>query len=207
MAAVKICGINSPEAFDTAVDAGADWLGFVFFPRSPRYITPAQAAALSSRVNSGPPRVGLFVGATDAEIEAVLAGMKLDILQLYDPPARAAEIALRFALPVWLSVSLGPDADLPETPGAAAALLIEPPPPEGANRPGGNAVALNWSRLRHWQPSFPWLLAGGLTPANVAEALTASGATAVDVSSGVETAPGQKSSALIRAFIKAAKVG
>jgi phosphoribosylanthranilate isomerase len=215
MAAVKICGINSPEAFDTAVQAGADWVGFVFYPRSPRYITPPQAAALSARSPGGPARVGLFVGATDADIEATLAEVALDILQLYDPPARAAAIALRFALPVWRSVSVAtgaqpsegglPESGLPVSAGAAAALLIEPAPPKGATRPGGNAVTLDWSRLRGWEPAFPWLLAGGLTPGNVGQAIAASGATAVDVSSGVETAPGEKSSSLIRAFIEAAK--
>jgi phosphoribosylanthranilate isomerase len=207
MAAVKICGINSDAAFDAAVEAGADWIGFVFYARSPRYVTAAQAAAISARSSGGPPRVGLFVGATDENIGTVLADIKLDILQLYDPPGRVAEIALGFGLPVWRSVSVAPGDALPEHSGAASALLVEPPPPPGAIRPGGNAVALDWRLLQGWRPNFPWLLAGGLNPGNVRTAIATSGATAVDVSSGVETAPGQKSSSLIRALIGAAKGG
>jgi len=204
MTSVKICGINSAEAFDAAVDAGAEWVGFVFFARSPRFVTAAQAASLSARrAGGGTPRVGLFVSASDDEIAAVLAGVKLDILQVYDPPARVADIAARFGLPVWRSVALG-DA-LPESACAASALLVEPPPPVGATRPGGNAVALNWGLLRDWKPNFPWLLAGGLTPDNVAHAIAESGAAAVDVSSGVETAPGVKSGDLIRRFVFATK--
>jgi len=205
MTGVKICGINSAEAFDAAVDAGADWLGFVFYPNSPRYVTAAQAQAISPRHPGGPLRVGLFVNATDTEIAAVLAEMPLDILQLYDAPARTADLAARFGLPVWRSVSLAADAPLPHHASGAAALLVEPPPPPGATRPGGNAVALDWLLLAGWHPPFPWLLAGGLTPLNVQRAIAESGAPAVDVSSGVETAPGQKSSSLIRAFVQAAK--
>jgi phosphoribosylanthranilate isomerase len=126
MAAVKICGINSDAAFDAAVEAGADWIGFVFYARSPRYVTAAQAAAISARSSGGPPRVGLFVGATDENIGTVLADIKLDILQLYDPPGRVAEIALGFGLPVWRSVSVAPGDALPEHSGAASALLVEP---------------------------------------------------------------------------------
>ena len=149
--------------------------------------------------------MGLFVASTDAEIAAVLADMKLDILQLYDAPARVAEIAATFGLPVWRSIAVAPGQALPADAGAAAALLVEPPQPPGATRPGGNAVALDWPMLAGWRPGFPWLLAGGLTPENVRRAITQSGAAAVDVSSGVETAPGEKSSALIRAFVQAAK--
>jgi phosphoribosylanthranilate isomerase len=205
MAAVKICGINSEAAFDAAVQAGADWLGFVFYAQSPRCVTASQAAAISARSPGGPPRVGLFVHATDADIGAVLAAVKLDILQLYDPPERVAEIALGFGLPVWRSAAVAPGGALPDHSGAASALLVEPPPPAGASRPGGNAVTLDWQLLQGWNPPFPWLLAGGLTPTNVRAAIAASGATAVDVSSGVETAPGEKSSSLIRAFLGAAK--
>jgi phosphoribosylanthranilate isomerase len=201
MTAVKICGINSAEAFDAAVDAGADWVGFVFFPRSPRFVTAQQAAALSARRTGGPPRVGLFVSASDNDIAAVLSAVKLDILQLYDTDDRVAEVAARFALPVWRSVPV--TRALPESAGAASALLVEPPPPEGATRPGGNAVALEWSLLRAWKPAFPWLLAGGLTPDNVARAVAESGAAAVDVSSGVEVTPGVKSAELIRRFVSA----
>ncbi len=203
MIRVKICGINTPDAFDAA--CAADWVGFVFFPASPRYVTPHQAAALSARDQGGPQRVGLFVSPTDADIAATLAALHLDALQVYDTPGRIAAITGGFGIPVWRSVHVGAASDLPTAPGAAAALLIEPRPPAGANRPGGNAVALDWSMLKSWRPDFPWLLAGGLTPANVAAAIAASGAPAVDVSSGVETAPGLKSPGLIRAFVDAAR--
>ncbi len=203
MIRVKICGINTPDAFDAA--RAADWVGFVFFPASPRFVTPYQAAALSARNEGGPQRVGLFVSPTDSDIEFTLAALRLDVLQVYDTPARIAAIAARFGIPVWQSVHVTTAADLPAAPGAAAALLIEPRPPAGANRPGGNAVALDWSVLKSWRPDFPWLLGGGLTPINVAAAIAASGAPAVDVSSGVETAPGLKSPGLIRAFVDAAR--
>jgi phosphoribosylanthranilate isomerase len=201
---VKICGINSPEAFDAA--RAADWIGFVLFPASPRFVTPAQAAALSARHAGGPQRVGLFVSPTDADIESAVAALPLDALQVYDTPARIAAIAARFGIPVWQSVHVAAASDLPGAPGAASALLIEPRPPPGATCPGGNAVALDWSMLKDWRPDFAWLLAGGLTPTNVATAIAASGAAAVDVSSGVETAPGVKSPALIHAFLAAARV-
>lgn len=205
MARVKICGVNSAGAFDAAADAAADWIGFVFFSRSPRYVTPEEAASLSARRLGGPQRVGLFVSASDDDIAAVLAAMRLDVLQLYDAPARAADIRARFGLPVWRSVHVATAADLPRDAGAAAALLIEPRPPEGATRPGGNAVGLDVSLLQGWRPAFPWLLAGGLTPGNVAAAIRASKAPAVDVSSGVETGPGEKSPGLIWEFVKEVK--
>ncbi len=202
---VKICGINTQDALDAAVEAGADYIGFVFFDRSPRHLAPAEAAALSARGPTGPLRVGLFVDPTDSAIDATLAALPLDILQIYAPPPRAAAIRARFGLPVWRSVALSPDTPLPAATEGADALLIEPKPPAGATRPGGNAVAIDAARLAGWRPAFPWLLAGGLRPDTVAQAIRDSGARAVDVSSGVETAPGVKSPALIRAFIKAAR--
>lgn len=209
---VKICGVNAPDAVDAALTHGADWIGLVFFPRSPRFLTPAEAAALAAslvaqRPAGGPALVGLFVEPTDEQIAATLAAVPLDILQLYATPARATAIATRFARPVWRSVPVATTADLPPTTDGAAALLIEPRPPATATRPGGNSTLLDWSLLADWHPAYPWLLAGGLTPDNVAAAIAATGAPAVDVSSGVETAPGVKSPALIEAFIKAARGG
>ncbi len=203
-AKVKICGINSPVAFDTAVDAGADWVGFVFFARSPRHVTADQAAALSARRPGGPPRVGLFVAPEPDEIAAVLQTIRLDALQLYgdvDFPA----LRTRFGLPLWRAVGIAAAADLPSDRRAADALLIEAKPPADATRPGGNATRFDWSLLRGWRAPCPWLLAGGLTPDNVADAIRATGAPAVDVSSGVESAPGLKDPARIRAFIAAAR--
>lgn len=202
---VKICGVNDEAAFDAAAEAGADWVGFVFFARSPRCVTPARAAALSSRVKGGPVRVGLFVEPADAEIEAALAHFKLDVLQLYAPAARVAEIGARFGVPVWRAVPVTGPGDLPASIAGEAALVVEPKPPPGATRPGGNATPLDWSLLRAWRPAYPWLLAGGLRPDNVGRAVAESGAAAVDVSSGVETAPGRKSASLIRALVDAAR--
>ncbi len=205
MVRVKICGINAPDAFDAAADAGADWIGFVFFDKSPRHITPEHAAALSARRAGSPKRVGLFVEPSDASIAAALAAIRLDVLQLYAPAPRVAEIAARFGVPVWRSIAVATEADLPAALGAEQAMVIEPKAPAGATRPGGNATALDVSVLAGWTPDFDWLLAGGLRPDNVASAIGATGASAVDVSSGVESAPGAKDPGLIRDFIAAAR--
>lgn len=203
MARVKICGINSEAAIDAAVSAGADWIGFVFFARSPRFVTPALAATLAARHPHGPPRVGLFVSPKPDEIEAARAALRLDVLQLYgdvDLPALRAG----FGLPLWRAVGVASAADLPADSAQADALLIEAKAAPDATRPGGNAARFDWSLLAGWHPPCPWLLAGGLTVENVAEAIRATGAPAVDVSSGVESALGQKDPDRIRAFIAAA---
>ncbi|MEA2743953.1 MAG: phosphoribosylanthranilate isomerase [Acetobacteraceae bacterium] len=205
MTKVKICGINDPLAFDTAIEAGADWVGFVFFPPSPRYVTPAAAAALSARKANGPPRVGLFVEPTLEQITAVLGAVRLDVLQIYGALDNLAAIKIRFGLPVWRATGVGNSADLPTSALGADGLLLEAKPPQGASRPGGNAATFDWTILRGWDAPAPWMLAGGLTPANVAAAIRETGAQAVDVSSGVEKSKGVKDAALIRAFIAAAK--
>jgi phosphoribosylanthranilate isomerase len=205
MTAVKICGINDAAAFDTAVDAGADWVGFVFFPPSPRAVTPETAAALSGRVAKGPPRVGLFVEPTLDAIATVLAAVRLDILQIYGATDRLAAIKAEFGLPIWRAVGVSGPADLPTVALGADRLLLEAKPPVGADRPGGNATTFDWSILRGWTAPAPWMLAGGLTSETVADAIRQTGADAVDVSSGVESRKGVKDRALIRAFIAAAK--
>lgn len=205
MIGVKICGINDPVAFDTAVEAGADWIGFVFFPPSPRYVTAETAASLSRRAASGPPRAGLFVNPTEAAIADVLDTVHLDILQIYGALDLLAAIKARFDLPIWRPVGVTTPSDLPTDPLGANRLLIEAKPPPGANRPGGNATVFDWSILRGWSAPTPWMLAGGLTPDNIATAIRETGADAVDVSSGVESRKGVKDPGLIRAFIDAAK--
>jgi phosphoribosylanthranilate isomerase len=205
MTRVKICGVNDAAGFDTVVAERADWLAFNFFPASPRVVTPAQAAALSARQPGGPERVGLFVEPTDDDIAAVLAAVRLDVLQVHASDARVGALRARFGLPVWRAVGIATRDDLPETAGAADALLIEAKPPPGATRPGGNARRFDWSVLAGWHAPSPWLLAGGLTPENVADAIGLTGAPAVDVSSGVESAPGVKDPDRIRAFIRAAR--
>ncbi len=205
MIRVKICGVNDAAAFDATVAAGADWLGFVFFAASPRAVSPAQAAALSARRAGGPLRVGLFVEPTDAEIASVLGAVRLDLLQLYVTAPRAADVRSKFGLPVWRAVGMTQPADLPAEAGGVDGFVVEPEPPPEATRPGGNATALDWSLLAGWRAPAPWLLAGGLTPGNVAEAIRSSGAPAVDVSSGVESRRGVKDPKLIAAFVAAAR--
>jgi phosphoribosylanthranilate isomerase len=202
---VKICGITDAAAIDAAIGAGADWVGFVFFPPSPRFVTPAQAAALSSRHPDGPGRVGLFVDPDPAQIEAALAALPLAALQIYATAARAAELRALFGVPVWHAVGVAGAADLPRTAAGVDALLLDAKPAADATRPGGNAQRFDWSALRGWRAPAPWMLAGGLDPDNVAAAIAATGAPAVDVSSGVETAPGRKDPALIRRFIQKAR--
>jgi phosphoribosylanthranilate isomerase len=205
---IKICGMNSAEALAVAADEGADYVGFVFFPPSPRFVTATQAAAIRATRPDGPPGIGLFVKPSLEEIAAVLAQMPLHGLQIYGDAGLARTIRARFALPVWLARGVSAPADLALAEHGAAGLdgmVIESKPPPGATRPGGNATALDWSLLAGWAPPLPWLLGGGLTPYNVTEAIARSGATGVDVSSGVESAPGVKDPALIRAFIKASR--
>jgi phosphoribosylanthranilate isomerase len=205
MIRVKICGINDPAGFDAAVEAGADWVGFVFFPPSPRCVTPDVAASLSARVEGGPPRVGLFVEPTPDVIAGVLAHVRLDILQLYGAAEHLPAIRARFGLPIWRAFGVSAPDDLPDHPGLADALLLEAKPLAGADRPGGNAMRFDWRILKGWEAPAPWILAGGLTPDNVATAIEQAGAAAVDVSSGVERSKGVKDPAMIQAFIRTAK--
>jgi len=209
---VKICGVNDAAGFDAAVAAGADLIGFVFFPPSPRAVTPAEAAALSARADGGPERVGLFVDPDDALLEAVLAALSLDVIQLHgeETPARAAAIRARFGLPVMKALGVAVPADLDALAGYAPVVdrfLLDAKPPPGAALPGGNAAAFDWRLVAGAAIPRPWLLAGGLTPDNVAEALRQSGAPGVDVSSGVERARGVKDPARIAAFVAAARAG
>ncbi len=135
MTLVKICGINDKVAFDTAIEAGADWVGFVFSPPSPRFVTPDAAAALSARIAGGPPRVGLFVDPTEAMIAAALTSVRLDILQIYGATDRLATIKTQFGLPIWRAAAISSAADLPTAEHTADRLLLEPRPPSGADRP------------------------------------------------------------------------
>jgi len=207
---IKICGVNDAAAFDAAVAAGADMLGFVFYPPSPRAVTPAQAAALSARQQGGPLRVGLFVDPSDEAIAAVLAALPLGLIQLHggESAARCAAIRARFGLPVMKALGIATPQDLEALADYAPAVdrfLLDAKPPAGAELPGGNASAFDWSLTAGRTIPRPWLLAGGLTPDNVAEALRQSGAPGVDVSSGVEKARGVKDPARIAAFIAAAR--
>ena len=207
--AVKMCGLNSPEAVDAAVQAGAQLVGFVFFKATPRAVTPEEAGRLARRVPSGVLKVGLVVDADDTTLEHILREVPLDLLQLHgnESPERVAEIKARFKIAVMKAVAIaGPDdiarAHRYET--VADRLMFDARPPKNATRPGGNAQPFDWALLRGERWTVPWILAGGLTAENVAEAVAVSGAATVDVSSGVEDAPGRKSPAKIRAFLATA---
>jgi phosphoribosylanthranilate isomerase len=204
--AVKICGLKAPEAVDAAVEGGARLVGFVFFERTPRRVTPAEAAALAARVPRGVVKVGLVVDLDDAALADILAEAPLDLLQLHgrESPERVAEIKARFRVPVMKAVAVSEAGDLERAKayeGVVDRLMFDAKPPAGAERPGGNAVPFDWSLLsgREWR--VPWILAGGLDAGNVAQAVAVSGAATIDVSSGVEDAPGVKSPQKIREFL------
>ena len=208
---VKICGLSKPEHVNAAAQAGATYVGFVFFPKSPRNISVQQARALSLETPAGVAKVALVVNAGDAELEALTSGVPIDMLQLHgsESPERVSEIKTRFGLPVMKAVGVAEREDLAKIDiysEVADQLLIDAKPPKGADLPGGNGLAFDWQLLRdrkYW--TKPWMLAGGLTPLNVAEAIARTGARQVDVSSGVENAPGEKDAALIAEFVSAAQ--
>ncbi len=200
-ARVKICGINDPAAYAAATTA--DWTGFVFFPPSPRFVTPAQAAALAQP--GGPGKVGLFVEPSDDDIAAALKALPLDVLQVLADPARAAAIRTKFGRPVWRVVGVTRAADLPTATDGVDGFLLDAQAPPGAVIPGGNATMFDWSLLRGWAAPLPWLLAGGLTPSSVQDAIAQTGAPAADVSSGVEASRGVKDPAKIAAFLEAVR--
>lgn len=205
---VKICGLTAPEAVRHAAAAGAGYLGFVFYPRSPRHVGDRTAELLAAAPEAVT-TVALLVDPDDATVDRV-AALGFGMLQLHghESPERVAEIGARTGLPVMKAVGIGGAEDLArlrEFEDVADQVLVDARPPAGADRPGGNAAPFDWRLIagRHWRR--PWMLAGGLTPANVAEALRLTGATQVDVSSGVESAPGIKDPGMVAAFIAAAR--
>ncbi|MDT1063734.1 phosphoribosylanthranilate isomerase [Paracoccus sp. CPCC 101403] len=203
---VKICGLNDPQAVDAAIKAGARYLGFVFFPKSPRHVTPLQAASLVADVPLGIARVGLFVNPDDATLESTLATVPLDVIQLHgsETPQRVTEVKALTGLPVMKAVGVAEPEDLEAVWDyglVADMLLIDAKAPKDAALPGGNGLAFDWRILAGRQILKPWLLAGGLTPDNVAQAIRLTRAQGVDVSSGVESAPGVKDAEKIRNFI------
>jgi phosphoribosylanthranilate isomerase len=210
MVEVKICGVNSPEAADAVVSAGADHAGLVFFPRSPRHVTPEQAASLAARLRSRCRVVAVLVDAGDAEIELAVNAVRPDLLQLHgrETPERVAAIRQRFGIPVMKAIAVADAEDLAAIAAyqpIADRLLFDAKAPHGAARPGGHGAAFDWQLLRGRRFSHPWFLSGGLNPENVARAIRACEAPAVDCSSGAEISPGVKSPELIRAFVAAAR--
>ena len=208
---VKICGLNSPQDVAAAAAAGAAYVGFVFFPKSPRNISMEQATQLALEAPVGLCKVALTVNADDAMLDTLTDAVPLDMLQLHgsESPERVAEVKARYGLPVMKAIGVADASDLPQIDlysQVADQLLIDAKPPKNADLPGGNGLAFDWRLLagrKYWQR--PWMLAGGLTPDNVAEAVRMTGTRQVDVSSGVEAAPGQKDAALIARFSAAAQ--
>ncbi|MBU6471769.1 MAG: phosphoribosylanthranilate isomerase [Alphaproteobacteria bacterium] len=207
---VKICGVNAAEAVDAALSAKADYLGLVFFPRSPRHLMPAQAASLAARARGRARLVALLVDAGDEAIASAIAAARPDFLQLHgqETPERVGAVRAKFGLPVIKALAVAELADLVPVPmyeQAADMLLFDAKAPGSADRPGGHGAAFDWQLLKGRKFARPWLLAGGLNAGNVARAIAASGAPGVDTSSGVEAAPGKKSAELIREFVAAAR--
>ena len=200
---VKICGISTEAAVDACIEADVDWIGLVFFARSPRYVTPARAAELSARLPHAIAPVGLFVAPADDEIERALDNVELVALQIYDRPHRIGGLRRRFDLPVWHACPVSTRAELPA--GTDADRLLIEAGAARSDRPGGNGAELDWRILQGWRSPAPWILAGGLTDANVIQAIHATGAQTVDVSSGVENGPGSKDPAAILSFTRAAR--
>ena len=207
---VKICGLKTPEALDVALESGADLVGFVFFQPSPRHVEFEAARALGERVKGRAGKVALTVDADDATLAAVVEALKPDLLQLHgsEPPERVTALRARFELPVMKAIPVAERTDLARVDlykKVADRLLFDARAPREATRPGGLGTPFDWTLLKGVDPGIPFLLSGGLDAGNVAEALRVTRAPGVDVSSGVERAPGEKDADKIRAFIRAAR--
>jgi len=204
----KICGLTEPLTLDTAVRCGAAYVGFVFFPPSPRAVRPEQAAPLVRSVPAPVRSVGLFVDPDDMLLDRVLAEVPLDILQLHgeEPVERVAEIKARTGLSVMKVFKIADAEDFAAVrryEQVVDYLMFDAKPPKDGTRPGGNAIAFDWTLLRGRSWAKPWFLAGGLTPDNVAGAVKMTGAQLVDASSGLEESLGEKSPEKIRKFLSA----
>ncbi len=208
--AIKICGLSTVEAVEAAVAGGAAYVGFVFFPPSPRAVTVDALATLAAPVPDAVERVGLFVNASFEDMEAAVATGCLDMLQLHgsESPGLVAQIKERFGLPVMKAVAIAGEDDIARARQyeiTADRLLFDAKPPPGATRPGGNALSFDWRLIAEQDWVLPWMLAGGIDAGNLARAVAASGAGAVDVSSGVEDEPGVKNTDKIREFLALAR--
>ena len=206
---VKLCGLSRPQDVSAAASAGARYVGFTFFEKSPRNVSLETAASLAHAVPDGICKVALTVNATDAELDALLQAVPLDMLQLHgaEPPARVTHVKSRYGLPVMKAVGVADAQDLPQLDayaGVADQILVDAKPPRGGDLPGGNGLAFDWRLITGRRWTVPWMLAGGLTPDNVAEATRVTGTRQVDVSSGVESTPGVKDADRMAAFVRAA---
>ena len=207
---VKICGLKTPDALDVALDAGADLVGFVFFEPSPRNLGLEAARTLGARVKGRAGKVALTVNASDAMLADIVAALKPDMLQLHgtETPERVVVVRTRFGLPVMKALPIAVRADLSPIrlyANVAERLIFDARPPREATRPGGLGTPFDWTLLKGVDPGVPFMLSGGLDAENVAEALSITRAPGVDVSSGVERAPGEKDIDKIREFVRAAR--
>lgn len=207
---VKICGLTTPETLAAALDAGADMVGFVFFPPSPRHLGLEAARALGAQAKGRALKVALTVDADDATIENIVETLRPDLLQLHgkESVARVRDIKQRFGLPVMKAIPVETAADLAPLSGYAAVcdrILFDARAPKDATRPGGLGATFDWHLLQDLKLDLPFMVSGGLSAGNVHEAVRITGAGGVDVSSGVERAPGVKDSDMIREFVRAAR--
>lgn len=207
---IKICGLSTPDTLQAALDAGANMVGFVFFPPSPRSISFDMARGLGSLAKGRGEKVALTVDADDALFDEIVANLKPDMLQLHghETPQRMQTLKQRFGLPLMKAFHISSADDLDAIAayeGVADRLLFDARPPKDAVLPGGNGAAFDWKILEGVATKTPWMLSGGLDPSNVANALRITSAQGVDVSSGVETAPGVKDTGKIRAFVQEAR--
>lgn len=210
---IKICGVTAPDAARAAVDAGADMVGFVFFPKSPRNLSIREARHLSEGVKGLAQKVALVVNADDVLIEDIVRDFKPDWLQMHgsEPVERVADIRKKFGVPILKAIGVSQPSDLAEAEvfaGVADRILLDAKAPKGADLPGGNGLTFDWTLTDGFSQRTGcanWLLSGGLTPENVGEAIRLTKTPGVDVSSGVEDSPGKKSVEKIRAFIAAAR--
>jgi phosphoribosylanthranilate isomerase len=207
---IKICGLKTPETLDAALDSGADLVGFVFFPPSPRTLGYEAARVLGQRVKGRAGKVALTVDATDAMLDEIVEALRPDMLQLHgtETPERVVAIRTRFGLPVMKALPIAERADLSAIPLYAKVvdrLIFDARPPRDATRPGGLGKPFDWRLLENVDPGVPFMLSGGLDIGNIADALAITHAPGVDVSSGVERAPGEKDIDKIRAFVRAAR--
>lgn len=207
---VKVCGLRDVGQMQAAVTAGVAYIGLVFFRKSPRFVTLDTATEIAQATPAGVAKVALVVDADDAALDQLLDRVPLDILQLHghESPQRVAQVRARYGLPVMKALGVADESDLPaidEYSQVADQLLIDAKPPRSATLPGGNGLAFDWRLIAGRRWSVPWMLAGGLTAQNVAAAIKLTGAQQVDLSSGVESAPGVKDPAKIAAFMAAAQ--
>lgn len=206
---VKICGLRTVADVAAVAAAGAAYAGFVFFPKSPRNLTVEAARVLALAAPEGLAKVALVVDAEDAVLDAIVEGVPLDMLQLHghESPERVAAVRARYGLPVMKAVGVADEGDLAalfDYATVADQILVDAKPPKGADLPGGNGLSFDWRLVAQRRWLRPWMLAGGLTAENVAEAVRLTNARQVDVSSGVESAPGVKDAGKIAAFVRAA---